>query len=217
MTRRARGCIVALAVAALGSSGIAAMPVDAGAATTSPDELSDRYGLLRERDLPVGYEIDSARRETGSLAGYFTVEGDCDRINTRAQFLGEEPVTSRATFEEAATTGRVGGQGVETVYAFEDEDDAKEYYKTFSSAFGEIVDCGTFLDGSGNIGTYAALSVGKVGDQRTALSFDPRADRYTRVGLARDDEVVIYLELYDDDASDAQFAALLKQAEKRSR
>ncbi len=161
--------------------------------------------------------MDSVRRESGGLAGYFSVDGDCDRINTRTQFLGGKPVTSRATFEAASPTGGIGGQGVETVYAFEDEGDAKEYFQTFAPAFDEVVDCGTFLDGSGNIGTYAALDVGKVGDQRTALSFEPRADRYTRVGLARNDEVVIYLELYDDDASDAQFAALLKQAEKRAR
>lgn len=211
MTRRL--LLVFVVVAGFGLVGIPT----AGAGTESTDELADRYGLVRQGDLPSGYELDSVRRESGGLAPYISVEGDCARINTKTTFRGGDPVTSRATFEEAVTSGRIGGQGVETVFTFDDTDAAKEYYRTFAPAFDDLVECRLMTDAVGNIGTYSALSVGKVGDQRTALTFEPRADRTTRLGLVRNDEQVVYLELYDDDATDAEFAALLKQAEKRSR
>lgn len=188
----------------------------AGAGTTSADDLSKRYGLLRESDLPTGYALDEVRRETGGTAFYIEVEGDCDGLDGTATFSGGDPVNAKATFEEE-TSGSRGGQGIETVYTFDDDGDAKSYFGRFDDSLDEMVDCGLMTDGAGNIGTFSALSVGKVGNQRNAVAFEPRADRYTRVGLARAGDTVVYLELYDDAATDAEFAALLKTAVKRAR
>lgn len=190
----------------------------AHAGTKSPDDLAARYGLLRQGDLPAGYELDSIRRETGAIAGYFEVQGACARLNNAVKFFDGDPVIVQGSFEETTTTGRLGGQGMETVYDFDGDDDAaKELYRRFAPNFDELVECGTMTDAVGNIGTYTDLPVGKLGDQRTAIAFDPRADRYTRLGLVRNDDTVVYLVLSDDAATDDQFATLLAQATRRAR
>lgn len=209
---RARLALVALIASAAALTGVPA----AGAATEDFDELAARYGVLRQVDLPAGYAIDSVRRETGAIAGYFEVQGDCARINTAVKFFDGDPTIVQATFEESAADSELGGSGFESVYTFDDDALAKEFYRRFSPNFTELVGCGLMTDPDGNIGTYTDLRVGKVGDQRTAIAFDPRADRYARLGLARDDDVVTYLVIYDDAVTDAEFAALLKQAVRRS-
>lgn len=134
------------------------------------------------------------------------------------KFFDGDPTIAQATFEESAAGGARGGEGSETVYDFDGDDDAaEELYERFAPNFDELVECGLMTDAVGNIGTYADLAVGKIGDERTAISFEPRADRYTRLGLARDDDTLVYLVLYDDAATDAEFAALLKQAVRRAR
>lgn len=211
-----RGCRLVVTALVAAAAGLVGVPV-AEAATDSTDDLADRYGLVRQGDLPDGYELDSVRRETSVIPAFFEVAGDCDRFNSAPKLWGTEAATSAATFESVTTGGSRGGQGGETVFVFDDDDDAKKYYDRFAPEFDALVECGTMTDAVGNIGTYADLSVGKVGDQRTAFAFDPRADRYTRVALVRNDERVVYVQLYDDDATDAEFAALVKRAEKRSR
>lgn len=210
---RARIAVAALIASAAAFTGAPA----ADAATDSLDDIAAKYDLVREADLPDGYELDSARRETGSSPPYFEVVGACSRVNTSVVFTGGDATVARATFEKGGTGGRIGGQGVETLFTFDDEGDAEEYFRRFQKEFDDLVKCRLMTDALGNIGTYSTLSVGKVGDERTALTFDPRADRLTRLGLVRNDEHVVYLALYDETATDAEFAALLKQAEKRSR
>jgi len=212
---RGRGALVAAALVTAFLAGTAG----AGAGIDGPDvdDSAARDGLVISTDLPDGYELETVRRDTGAYARFLDVQGDCDRINTAATFTDAKPVTSRAEFADAGTTSGIGGQGIETVFAFDDEDDAQEYYRRFAPAFAELVDCGLMTDAAGNIGTYSDLSVGKVGDQRTALAFAPRADRYTRIALVRSGENVLYVELYDDAVTDAEFTALVKRATKRAR
>ena len=220
VSRVTRLALVALTAAVATAVGAAAAPAApaAGAGTENVDDVAKRYGALQTRDLPAGYELDSVRRETGAIAGYFEVQGDCARINTAVKFFDGDPTIVEASFEETTSTGRLGGQGTQTVYDFDGDDDAaEELYRRFAPNFDELVACGLMTDAVGNIGTYADLAIGKIGDQRTAISFDPRADRFTRLGLARDDDTVVYLVLYDDTATDAEFATLLKQAVRRAR
>src|SRR5690606_38147405 len=67
---RHRVAIVALATIVATALSTRAGPV-ARAGTESIDDLAKRYGVLQARDLPAGYEIDSVRRETGAIVGYF--------------------------------------------------------------------------------------------------------------------------------------------------
>lgn len=206
------------ALAVLVLAAVAALAPAGAAGAASDDEIEDltrRYDLVRTRDLPDGYELVSVRRESGGSAGYLEVQGRCAALSSR-QLLGSDPVTARAEFERS-TSGSLGGAGKETVFTFDDTDTANEYYTRFAAELEELVRCGTMTDALGHIGTYAKLGIGKAGDARTALSFDPRADRYTRLALARDDERVVYVELYDDGATDAEFTALVAQAVKRAR
>jgi hypothetical protein len=204
--------IVVLIATALG--GVATASVS----RKSPDQLAKQYGLLRESDLPAGYSLQSARRESGRTAQFVEVVGDCSRVNPGVHFLtGNAPETVIGTYEEAPSGGYIGGNAAEAIYAFDDDGDAKAYVEKFDAGFDELADCGLMADPIGTIGTYAPLDVGKVGSRRSGISFDPRgSDPYTRFSVTRSGKVVVYVELHDEHATDAEFRALVKTANKRA-
>lgn len=208
--------VIVITIGILSVAGSAVVPAGAQSAKT-PDDLAKKYQLLRESDLPDGYALDDVRRDTGSNARSVEVTGDCDEINPEVTFLGSKPVITYAAFSEPAPSGSLGGNGLEFVYAFSSETDAKEYYGRWAGGFDELAACGLMTTPSGVIGTYAALDVGKAGNQRTGITFDARTnEEFARLAVARDGKTVVSLALAEDDITDAEFGTLVKTALKRA-
>jgi hypothetical protein len=179
----------------------------------SVDDLAERAGVLQSADLPSGYVLDDVRTETGSSPYYPTVDGDCEVQQTR--FSGAPPALASASFEN----GRTRGSGNEGIFAFSSTKTAQDYYRKHAAAFRDLTGCGKTIAPNGATGTYRSFQLGKIGNERTGLAFDPTGSQYfpTRFALARSGSTVLYLDLNDNAATDASFASLAKVAEQRAR
>jgi hypothetical protein len=169
--------------------------------------------VLQSSDLPTGYVLDDIGTETGSSPYYPTVDGDCEIQQTR--FSGSPPALAKAEF----SNDRTRGSGNEGVFTFSSTKTAQDYYRKHSGAFGDLVDCGKTAAPNGVIGTYRTFQLGKIGNERTGLAFDPTGSQYfpTRFALVRSGSKVLYLDLNDNTATDASFGSLAKVAQQRAR
>jgi hypothetical protein len=191
---------------------------DATATTVSParvDEIAKRYGLLRTRDLPTGYAYADLERDDGARPSYPSVFGECDGTKNNA-WSGPLPISTGGSFVARRSDGSAGATGTEIVRSFASGTSSTAYFRSFAEGLTEMGDCGLTTSPSGAIGTYAELDVGKIGDERAAVSFDPRAGEVQRISIARSGKRLVYVELNDDDASDAEFRSLVKLAHKRA-
>jgi hypothetical protein len=179
----------------------------------SVDDLAERAGVLLSSDLPSGYVFDDIGTDTGSSPSYPTVDDDCEIQQTR--FSGAPPSLASASFEN----DRTRGSGNEGVFTFSSSKSAQDYYRKHSAAFGELAGCGKTVAPNGVVGTYRSFQLGKIGNERTGLAFDPSGSQYfpTRFALVRSGSKVLYLDLNDSTATDASFASLAKAAEQRAR
>lgn len=132
--------------------------------------------MLRESDLPAGYAFTSFRSETGRAARYPAVDRECE-LDPSVASTGTPPDTASAGFRGA------GGHGTEILYTFASTTSAVTYFRNFDRGFEGLGECGKAISPNGAIGTYEALALGKVGDERSGLAFDPSG----RVPHARED------------------------------
>jgi hypothetical protein len=179
------------------------------------DEIAKRYGLLRSADLPNGYSYDELDRDDGARPSSPSVFGECDGIKNNA-WSGPLPVTIGGAFIAQRSDGSTGATGTEIVRSFSSETSSKAYFRSFAEGLTEMADCELMASPSGAIGTYAELDVGKVGDERVGISFDPRAGEFQRISIARSGKKVVYVELNDDRGSDGGFRTLVKTAQARA-
>ncbi len=186
--------------------------------TASPakvDKVAGRYGLLRTADLPDGYSYDELDRDDGARPSYPAVFGDCDGIRNDA-WSGPLPVTTGGSFVARRPDGSASASGTEIVRSFSSDRSSKAYFRSFAEGLDEMSDCGLMASPSGAIGTYDRLDAGKVGDERVAISFEPRSGPLQRISMARSGTQLVYVELNDDDVTDSEFRALVKKAHKRA-
>jgi len=188
-------------------------PADArhvSAANTSSTVQPKDARILRESDLPAGYAFTSFRNETGRAARYPVVDAECE-LDPSVASTGTPPPTASAGFRGA------GGHGAEILYTFSSTNGAVTYFRNFDRGFDDLSECGKVISPNGAIGNYKALDLGKVGDERSGLAFDPSgSDPAARFALVRDGRVVCYVELQDSTATDAEFRTLVKTADRRA-
>jgi hypothetical protein len=180
------------------------------AATSSTGTVTPKdERMLRATDLPDGYAFTSFRTETGRAARYPVVDDECD-LDPSVASTGTAPATASAAFRGPS------GHGSQFLYTFSSTKGADAYFTSFDRGFDDLAECGTVISSNGAIGSYGALDLGKAGDERSGLTFEPSGDDPTgRFALVRNGRVVNYVELQDRAATDAEFRALVKAADRR--
>jgi len=180
--------------------------------------------VLTQSDLPSGYQYESGspRASASAVAKYPSVTGSVDKcvLNPSVTFTGGRPRAETLQFAGTADAG-----GSESVSTFPSARAAKSYFTRFERAFARLPDCTAVRidhDSSSatpaeQLGTYDALDVGKVGDERMGVVLDPAApDPNARAAVFRDGNVVVLVQIADPAMSDAEFRTLLERADKRA-
>jgi hypothetical protein len=176
------------------------------------DSAAARARVVQTADLPTGYVLDDLRTETGAPAAYPTVDKDCEIEQTR--FSGSPQSLATVLF----TNDRTRGSGHEALASFSSSGTAEDYVEKFADAYAELADCGKTVAPTGAIGTYRTVKLGKVGDTRSGLVFEPTGTDFPSwFAVVQTGNKAIYVDLYDKDATDATFATLVKAATQRSK
>jgi hypothetical protein len=176
------------------------------------DSAAARARVVQTADLPVGYVLDDLRTETGAPAAYPTVDKDCEIEQTR--FSGSPRSLATVLF----TNSRTRGNGHEALASFSSSSTAEDYVEKFADAYAELADCGKTVAPSGAVGTYRAVKLGKIGDTRSGLVFEPTGTDFPSwFAVVQTGDQAIYVDLYDKDATESTFASLVKAATQRAK
>ena len=185
------------------------LPVGAGASDASD-------AVVDENDLPAGYEFDvgSPLTFTGTTARFVTID-DC-ALEDETEFGGPKPRRHYGQFQNSQTHG----EGTETVYEFPATSDADWYFDVSKPYFARAPKCNRVSTTSGAktvpYGTFHKVDVGKVGDQRAAMSFDSaRSTIHSYIAIVQSGHDVAVVVVRGGETSSKAFTKLVQAAGRR--